>query len=607
MRKKALQQTFDATDRIHLTCELKKGNLVLTFSTAAFESFRSILRNCANHSSFSGFNFEAEIRFSKDKTASAEEAYSVKRDSRQLYKINLYLTTSRVNINGANINIFIDDHFPLIISEMKVHGNFSDLNNILKDSLMNSLKIEENEVANINKSVNKLNEKSSSIRNRKCSNIVPLDKKKICVSDAMYLLQIDGNKSAHDSNLPIDYTNNPKVDGTDINCLVCDQECQDEAVYCDCCNTWIHYKCEKLSKSDIKYFKQTPSELYTCMVCMDLLMFDSYNRDNTNIEIIQTSPDIAIAKDKQSNVQTSPDIVITKNKQSNVHSVPTILQPKTQNMETNTDMGLKDLDKLEELQRVQKRLTSREKEISTKEKAIKEKEQDLNEVTLKLASAQTYILNLEKRINDMESSILYKKTGPNITTSNDDGDRLISTTLERRLIEIEHKLSETYRAPPCYQVPNIVINNNIDGNKSETATSKYEVKQNTNCTQTQTDSVNLNMTQNSTYNDENLVDDNINCQPHPSAVNLSHILNLNQMRSADISYQRNQQNPENKSYTSIPDNKQNHFLGKRKQNRPSYPNPQHQRPAIQYYTGMPLYQRSMWRTSHPMPYTFNKF
>jgi hypothetical protein len=51
-------------------------------------------------------------------------------------KINLYLTTSRVNINGANINIFIDDHFPLIISEVKVHGNFSDLNNILKDSLI---------------------------------------------------------------------------------------------------------------------------------------------------------------------------------------------------------------------------------------------------------------------------------------------------------------------------------------------------------------------------------------------------------------------------------------------------------------------------------------
>jgi hypothetical protein len=51
----------------------------------------------------------------------------------------------------------------LIISEMKAHGNFSDLNNILKDSLMNSIKNEENEVANINKSVNKLKDKSSSI------------------------------------------------------------------------------------------------------------------------------------------------------------------------------------------------------------------------------------------------------------------------------------------------------------------------------------------------------------------------------------------------------------------------------------------------------------
>ena len=27
MRKKALQHKFDATDRIHLTCELKKGEL----------------------------------------------------------------------------------------------------------------------------------------------------------------------------------------------------------------------------------------------------------------------------------------------------------------------------------------------------------------------------------------------------------------------------------------------------------------------------------------------------------------------------------------------------------------------------------------------------
>jgi hypothetical protein len=41
-------------------------------------------------------------------------------------------------------------------------------------------------------------------------------------------------------------------------------------------------------------------------------MLDSYNRDDMVIEIIQTSLDIVMTKNKQSNVQTSPNIVIDK-------------------------------------------------------------------------------------------------------------------------------------------------------------------------------------------------------------------------------------------------------------------------------------------------------
>jgi hypothetical protein len=58
--------------------------------------------------------------------------------------LRIVLKDSKAAVENVNtkfpLYIFIDDHFPLIISEMKVHGNFSDLNNILKDSLMNSLK-----------------------------------------------------------------------------------------------------------------------------------------------------------------------------------------------------------------------------------------------------------------------------------------------------------------------------------------------------------------------------------------------------------------------------------------------------------------------------------
>jgi hypothetical protein len=109
-------------------------------------------------------------------------------------------------------------------------------------------------------------------------------------------------------------------------------------------------------------------------------------------------------------------------------------------METNTDMGLKDLDKLEELQRVQKRRT---------------------ECTL---DCLFLVITISGDVCTLDClSLVIAISGDVCIIS-----IFVLTTLERRLIEIEHKLSETYRAPPCYQIPNIVINNNIDGNKSET-------------------------------------------------------------------------------------------------------------------------------------------
>lgn len=42
--KKALQQKLEATERDHLKAEYKHGNLVLSFSTAAFEAFRQVVK-----------------------------------------------------------------------------------------------------------------------------------------------------------------------------------------------------------------------------------------------------------------------------------------------------------------------------------------------------------------------------------------------------------------------------------------------------------------------------------------------------------------------------------------------------------------------------------
>ena len=139
-RKKALQQKLDATERAHLTCEFKCGNLVLTFSTAAFGAFRNVLKGYADHCPFVNYKIDSEIRCSSDAIVTAEEAYSARKDEKQQYKVNLYLTTSHANVNGSNLGEFINTHFSAIVSDMRNYGNFDELNDILRDNLQDSLK-----------------------------------------------------------------------------------------------------------------------------------------------------------------------------------------------------------------------------------------------------------------------------------------------------------------------------------------------------------------------------------------------------------------------------------------------------------------------------------
>ena len=166
-----------------------------------------------------------------------------------------------------------------------------------------------------------------------------------------------------DANVSEGFTNDLDENTSDIDCLICEEECIRDSVICDCCNAWIHYKCEKLTKRQIKYLDENPSELYSCTTCMDLIMFENYNRaEVTEIEYVQNFPETDLSK-------------INKN-QSNINSKLSILQPKTKSIELNTDIVFKDMEQLEELQQLRKKLVSREKEVTSKERALKEKEKE---------------------------------------------------------------------------------------------------------------------------------------------------------------------------------------------------------------------------------------
>ena len=74
-KQKALQQKLDVTSRKHVTASLKKANLVLTFSTASFEAFRSALRDIMNANPLDCTKWIPGQRMTRNESATAEESH----------------------------------------------------------------------------------------------------------------------------------------------------------------------------------------------------------------------------------------------------------------------------------------------------------------------------------------------------------------------------------------------------------------------------------------------------------------------------------------------------------------------------------------------------
>jgi len=206
---KALQQKLEAVSREDVSVELKHGNLVIIFSAAVFEAFRSVLRIIMNSNPFPDTKWIPGLRRSRNGMNTAEETVSVVRANNQLYRINLYLTTSTVNVNGKQLQIFIDDHLPLIITMMNNSGNFDVMNRCLKEQL------------------------SKILNNKRLKKLKQLPTATIFVHDLSSVSEStsstsNGSLRTAASQLAI----MPKINtGEQMNCLVCDMYCKKNRQY----------------------------------------------------------------------------------------------------------------------------------------------------------------------------------------------------------------------------------------------------------------------------------------------------------------------------------------------------------------------------------------
>lgn len=97
-------------------------------------------------------------------------------------------------------------------------------------------------------------------------------------------------------------------------------------------------------------------------------------------------------------------VIDLQNPRDTITDRDTCVKTKSAEKCINTDLNVMDFDKYSALLEQENLIKSKERELKSRENIIRKKETELNKVTLKLAHSRTYILKLEKRINELEKS-----------------------------------------------------------------------------------------------------------------------------------------------------------------------------------------------------------
>ena len=290
-REKALNKKLDACARTaDLKIEAKHINDILELSAAAYEVFRIELEKYFEQ--HSTFKIIPNHQYDKEGLC-LRTSYSVRniKTSRQQYRVNMFHTTSKIEVNGQGMDKF-KEHLEDIMNMMKNKGNYKQLNGELERNI-NKYK-EANRVAGGQKNTNNddIIQVHHNMRNTR-------KQEENVLSSTLDNLQVDlqvGFPRAiehQDKELAGD-----DDDGNiQLNCRICKGPVDSEtAIECSKCQTSLHYTCENILQNG----NEDP-ESYVCKSCEILdeppempdetIIYTNQNNDtevtigNTNTEV----------------------------------------------------------------------------------------------------------------------------------------------------------------------------------------------------------------------------------------------------------------------------------------------------------------------------------
>lgn len=353
-KKKALKKKIEASDReFSVVAIVKKGNLVIECDAGLFEVFKIELYRYFNDPSCT--KVHSITKTIDEEGLTVEENISVKlaNQKRQLYKINLYNTTSRILVNGSQFLEFVKVDLPKVLETLDQNPLLKEINESIRSACLAGLSQLETPV-NHNIGHDTQPDENWGISSPKLN--------KLSISDISY------NELTED--LQCDHIRGPPLDSQSVS-----------------------------ENPDVPCVEMCSLSVNTSPIAIDLLQ-------DTNSDIFSNDNQILLSPTISELAKDNDDTLIYESHGTDV----TISEPRNaRQSHCNVNQPLYAASTLptidnSELTILEQQLKKKEKELEKWEKELKEREYDQKAVAKQLALSRSKILALEKTVTDLDHS-----------------------------------------------------------------------------------------------------------------------------------------------------------------------------------------------------------
>ncbi|CAC5397670.1 unnamed protein product [Mytilus coruscus] len=256
-RDKALESKNAKFNYQHLTFEMKAGkNFVVEFSTAAYELAKSRILTLLQSTNISTNYTVLEqhgVEQSNLKIDSCYKVYNRKNNNQPenmlKFTINLFHTTNKMTVNGNRVDIFINEIFDSLCSEIKIPTHK------FKGLLFNS--------------------HTSGWEKQSAFSVIATTRVKSNVESRGKTTSIPAIMDITDTSSTQHQTENKN---NQVICPKCETLVENEGIACDICDNWYHYMCSNIKEGDLKLYEGSD---FHCQQCNTDQQNEEENEDYT--------------------------------------------------------------------------------------------------------------------------------------------------------------------------------------------------------------------------------------------------------------------------------------------------------------------------------------